>query len=96
MKVVPKPFAFEWDKENSDKNFKRHKITNDEAEQVFKHEPLVSEGIKHSQTEQRLHALGKTDRERLLLVSFTIRGEKARIISAREMNKKERIIYEET
>jgi len=68
-----------------------------EAEQVFFNQPLlVLEDSKHSNQEPRFHALGKSDNKRQLHITFTLRqaGEKIRIISARDMHKKERAIYE--
>ena len=70
-----------------------------EAEQVFFNTPwLVLEDIKHSCKELRFHALGKTNKVRLLHITFTLRdaGEKIRVISARDMHRKERAIYEKT
>jgi hypothetical protein len=88
--------GFEWDKGNSDKNRIRHHVTQGECEQVFFNEPIVvSSDIKHSQAEGRWYVLGKTDGERLLFIVFTIRKNKVRVISARDVNKKEREIYHE-
>lgn len=95
MKILPEPAVFEWDKGNIDKNFISHNVTNKEAEEVFNNQPLVSEDIKHSTLEKRFQALGKTDKGKLLFISFTMRNEKVRVISARDMNKKEVKIYEE-
>ena len=95
MKILPEPVVFEWDKGNINKNFIRHGVTNKETEEVFSNKPLVSEDVKHSITEKRFQALGKTDEGRLLFVSFTIRYEKVRVISARDMNKREVKMYEE-
>lgn len=96
MKILPEPVVFEWDKGNINKNFIKHNVTDKEAEEAFSSKPpLVSKDIKHSRLEKRLQALGVTDQGRLLFVSFTIRNEKVRIISARDMNKKEVKIYEE-
>ena len=70
-----------------------------EAEQVFFNEPLLLiADMKHSQGELRFHALGQTDDGRTLHITFTLRisGEKIRVISARDMHKKERAIYEQT
>jgi uncharacterized DUF497 family protein len=50
---------------------------------------------KHSENENRLYLLGRTDQDRLLFVVFTIRKNLIRVISARDMNKKEREIYNE-
>ena len=68
-----------------------------EAEQVFFNTPLFLEDFAHSQKELRLHALGKTDEERMLHMMFTLRqsGMLIRVISARDMHRKERTIYEQ-
>lgn len=86
--------SFQWDEGNAGKNWLRHKVSPSECEQIFFNLPLVpSEDKKHSQEEERYYALGKTDMGRLLFIVFTIRGKNIRIISARDMNKKERRIY---
>lgn len=96
---VSKIEGFDWDKGNIDKNLKKHAVTNEEGEEVFSNEPFISKDIKHSQKEQRLEALGKTNQGRLLFVSFTVRNVdqklKIRIISCRDMNKKEEVKYYE-
>jgi uncharacterized protein len=89
--------GFEWDEGNSRKNEEKHGVSQSEAEQIFFNEPLlVLEDGKHSQREVRYHALGKTDDRRLLHVTYTLRGSGTliRIISARDMHRKERAIYE--
>jgi len=87
--------GFEWDKGNEQKNVK-HGVTPAEAEQVFLNEPLVVlDDPKHSVTEQRFHALGQTGEGRLLHITFTIRTTMIRVISARNMHRKERAIYEQ-
>ncbi|MGB5520427.1 MAG: BrnT family toxin [Gammaproteobacteria bacterium] len=88
--------GFDWDEGNTRKN-EKHNVSMAETEQVFFNEPLlVLEDSKHSNQEPRFHALGKSDEKRLLHITFTLRqaGEKIRIISARDMHKKEREIYE--
>ena len=88
--------GFDWDEGNARKN-KKHNVCMAESEQVFFNEPLlVLEDSKHSNQEPRFHALGKSDNKRQLHITFTLRhaGEKIRIISARDMHKKERAIYE--
>ena len=96
MKLLPGPFQFDWDRGNINKNIAKHKINNEEAEEVFVNQPIVLlKDKKHSQTEPRLMVLGKTDNQRLLSVIFTQRGEKIRIISARPMGRKERRLYEQ-
>ncbi|BCB26263.1 hypothetical protein SKTS_11490 [Sulfurimicrobium lacus] len=90
--------GFDWDDGNARKNDK-HDVSTAEAEQIFFNDPLLllADG-KHSQGESRFHALGKTDEGRTLHITFTLRkaGEKIRVISARDMHRKERKIYEQT
>jgi uncharacterized DUF497 family protein len=87
--------GFEWDTGNEQKNVK-HGVTPADAEQVFLNEPLVVlDDLKHSDTEPRYHALGQTTAGRLLHITFTIRTSKIRVISARDMHRKERSIYEQ-
>lgn len=96
IKVLPKAVFFEWDKGNIDKNLKRHAVSNQEVEEVFFDRYIkIFENIKHSQKEKRFTALGVTDKNRKLYLSFTIRNQKIRIISARDQSKKERRLYEE-
>lgn len=87
--------GFDWDDGNRRKN-QRHGVSHEEAEQVFLNQPLVvSSDSKHSQTEPRYHALGRTQTGRRLHVTFTLRGAGTliRVISAREMSRKERALY---
>ena len=89
--------GFDWDKGNARKN-EKHGVAMAEAEQVFFNAPLLLlEDALHSQSERRLHALGKTDEGRALHIAFTLRqaGLLIRIISARDMHQKERVIYEQ-
>jgi len=88
--------GFLWDKGNFEKNRLKHKVLNSECEQVFFNEPLiVADDLKHSQKEKRWYVLGRTDLNRKLFIVFTIRNKLIRIISARDMTKKERKIYNE-
>lgn len=88
--------GFEWDKGNSGKNWIRHQVMKGECEQVFFNEPIiVLNDVTHSLIENRWFLLGKTDTGRLLFIVFTIRGNAIRVISARDMNKKERKNYYE-
>lgn len=89
--------GFDWDAGNALKN-EKHGVTPSEAEQVFfDRRLLVVPDPRHSESEPRFHALGKTLGERKLHVTFTLRsgGTKVRIISARDMHRKERAIYDE-
>ncbi|MCZ2112959.1 MAG: BrnT family toxin, partial [Anaerolineae bacterium] len=88
--------GFDWDEGNQDKNWLKHQVSNGECEEVFFNVPLlVADDDKHSQIEQRYFALGKTNDGRTLFISFVIRTSKIRVISARDMNRKERRIYAE-
>ena len=87
--------GFDWDKGNEQKNVK-HGVTPSETEQVFLNDPLVVlDDLKHSDNELRFHALGQTGEGRLLHITFTIRTTMIRVISARDMHRKERAIYEQ-
>lgn len=94
---VSKMSGFDWDDGNARKN-EKHGVSTAEAEQVFFNAPLLMlEDIAHSQQEVRIHALGKTDEGRTLHITFTLRqaGSLIRVISARDMHRKERAIYEQ-
>jgi uncharacterized DUF497 family protein len=67
-----------------------------EAEEVLLGEPLCQVDLQHSDDEQRYVALGVAEDGRRLFVSFTVRRDRIRIISARPMSRKERRIYEKT
>lgn len=91
--------GFDWGHGNTHKIVSKHKVIPSEAEQIFFNEPLLLLGdLKHSQDEPRFHALGITDDRRLLHVTFTLRAQNTliRIISARDMHRKERKVYEQT
>lgn len=86
---------FEWDQGNQKKSVKKHNVTNSESEEVFFNQPLLLfPDIDHSNQENRYYVLGSTNRGRLLFAAFTIRKNRIRIISVRDMNKKEKQIYE--
>ncbi len=90
--------GFEWDAGNARKSVDKHDVSQSEAEQAFFNAPLlllVDE--KHSKQEVRYHALGKTDAARALHIAFTLRSGDTliRVISARDMHKKERAVYEQ-
>lgn len=89
--------GFDWDPGNARKN-DRHGVAMSESEQVFFNSPLLVLGDdKHSNTEPRHHALGRTEGGRLLHLTFTLRqsGTLIRVISARAMHRKERAIHEQ-
>jgi uncharacterized DUF497 family protein len=89
--------GFDWDAGNTRKNDK-HGVSMAEAEQVFFNVPLLAiADRRHSEKEPRFHALGQADSGRLLHLTFTLRdaGRKIRVISARDMHRKERAVYEQ-
>ena len=93
------PFAnctgFDWDEANAAKNWEKHRVTPEEAEEVFFLDPFVLRSDpSHSQREKRYWALGKTSHDRRLLIVFTIRKKRIRIISARDMSRREIKEYE--
>lgn len=87
--------GFQWDEGNADKNWIKHRVSRTECEEVFFNEPLlVTSDIGHYGVEPMFYALGQTDTGRLLFIVFTIRGELVRVISARDMSKREKKEYE--
>ncbi|OIN98844.1 hypothetical protein COY52_05795 [Candidatus Desantisbacteria bacterium CG_4_10_14_0_8_um_filter_48_22] len=95
MKLIPEPVNFDWDKGNLAKNWDKHRVTNLECEEIFYNDPLVVKARIEGYTEERFYAIGKTGRDRFLFVVFIVRAGKVRIISARDANKKEKVIYNE-
>ena len=88
--------GFDWDENNFYKNIGKHNVFAAEAEQLFFNHPLVvKRDLKHSRIEERFYALGRTNHDRLLFIVFTIRSDKIRVISAREMTKREARVYED-
>jgi uncharacterized DUF497 family protein len=90
--------GFDWDEGNSRKSAEKHHVSQAEAEAVFFGDPLVVvPDPRPSQAEPRFHALGKTADGRMLHVVFTLRRQETliRVISARDMHRKERMIYAE-
>jgi len=86
--------GFDWDDGNSGKNWQRHHVTDGECEQVFFNQPrAATPDDEHSNDENRILVLGRTDSARKLFVVCTIRGDLIRVISASGMTKKEREVY---
>jgi len=91
---APEFEGFDWSGGNADKNWKRHGVAPAEAEQVFFNSPLLwGNDPTHSGTERRFYALGQTDEGRALFIAFTMRGRRLRVVSARDMSRKERKAY---
>ena len=89
--------GFDWDDGNARKNDK-HGVGQAQAEEIFFNQPLLMlDDLLHREQEARYHALGKTLDGRLLHVTFTLRGGGTliRVISARDMHRKERSVYEQ-
>jgi uncharacterized protein len=90
--------GFDWDQGNERKSVEKHAVSQSEAEEAFLNRPIMAmPDHRHSGTEVRFHLLGVTNHNRRLHIAFTLRGDGAliRVISARDMNQKERRAYEE-
>ncbi|HEX9459126.1 MAG TPA: BrnT family toxin [Thermoanaerobaculia bacterium] len=87
---------FDWDAEKERRNFRKHRVTFAEAQTVFD-DPVahIEDDPDHSVGEQRELVIGYSREWRLLVVSFVERGEILRIISARQVDARERKRYEE-
>lgn len=95
-KVLDDCSGFDWDDGNSDKNWVTHGVACGEAEEVFFNVPLVlAPDMAHSEAEDRYYGLGVTNGGRPLFVVFTTRGDLIRVISARDMSRRERRTYEQ-
>jgi uncharacterized DUF497 family protein len=91
--------GFDWDAGNARKSADKHGVTQSEAEQAFFNQPLlILDDDRHSFAEARFHALGRTDEDRRLQITFTLRRKATliRIISARAMSARERSAYEKS
>jgi hypothetical protein len=88
--------GFDWDEWNADKIWEKHQVSRSECEQVFFNEPFVVGGdVEHSTQEARYFVLGKTDKGRQLFLVFTLRGDLIRVVTARDMSRRERRIYQD-
>lgn len=90
------PLEFEWDSAKAERNLKQHGVSFEEATTVFR-DPLsiTIADPDHGQSENRFIDLGVSYRGRLIVVCYTEREEKIRIISARRATRAERKNYEE-
>jgi uncharacterized protein len=87
--------GFDWDNGNKSKSLIKHTVTIEEAEQVFMDQlAMFFEDREHSDIELRFKVLGVTRQDRLLTVAFTIRNNKIRVVSARDMQRNERLVYD--
>ncbi len=88
--------GFDWDDNNREKNWDKHGVLASECEEIFFNLPLLLQSNpSHSQKEPRYYVLGQTTAGRRLFIAFTVRGDQIRVISVRDMSKKERRIYEQ-
>jgi hypothetical protein len=91
MVMLDNPSGFLWDKGNKGNNFLKHKVTDQECEEsFFDQKKKIFRDVIHSNNEDRCILLGKTKAGRILFIVFTLRQEKVRVISARDLNRKER------
>jgi uncharacterized DUF497 family protein len=94
LQLLSQCSGFDWDEGNVEKNWITHKVSTAECEQIFFNQPLVvTDDVGHSQKEKRFYALGQTDADRLLFIVFVTRKKLIRVVSARDMNRKERTAY---
>ena len=92
--ILPYFVGFDWSGGNDEKNWIRHQVSPSEAEQVFFNQPLLTgPGSASSRPEQRFYVLGRTDSGRELFLACTMRKGLIRVISARDMSRKERKAY---
>lgn len=92
--LLASSFGFEWDAGNRSKSWLKHGVAKNECEEVFFNLPhMILPDAKHSTQETRQYLMGKTHQGRLLLLVFTIRTDKIRVISARDANRKEKEVF---
>lgn len=95
MIAFPTLAIFQWDEGNRDKNWSKHRVTNQECEETFfDNRKKIFKDQLHSGTEPRFILIGRTKQHRILFIVFTTRKENIRVISARDVNKKEQQLYE--
>jgi uncharacterized protein len=87
---------FEWDENKAAKNVLKHRVSFEEAKTIFD-DPLYVDFYDpdHSEKEERYLIIGESNRGRLLIMSYTERGDSIRLISAREVTPSEREAYEQ-
>ena len=96
MKIIENASEFQWDRGSKGKNYRKHKFADQECEEAFfDQNKKIFKDILHSNKEERYILLGRTKESRILFIVFTIRHEKIRVISARDLSKKEKKLYEE-
>ncbi len=95
-RILKEISGFEWDAGNKEKGLVKHEVNNEECEEAFfDQNKQIQKDALHSMEEERYVLVGQTKQKRLLYIVFMIRKDKIRVISARDINKKERKLYEE-
>ena len=95
-KILSKCKGFQWDEGNINKNWYLHQVTDLECEELFFNLPIIiAADSVHSKDEERFYALGRTELHRWLFIAFTVRENLIRVISARDMTKREQRKYAE-
>lgn len=88
--------AFEWDEQKAELNYRKHRVSFEEAQTVFRDPNSITIlDSEHSIEEERYIDIGLSERGRILVVVYTERQEKIRIISSRKATTKEMQIYEQ-
>src|ERR1017187_9443422 len=89
-RILKEVSGFEWDGGNRKKSLLKHDVSNEECEEAFfDNNKEIQKDVLHSTTEERYVLLGQTKKKRLLYIIFTVRKDKIRVISPRDINKKE-------
>jgi uncharacterized DUF497 family protein len=87
---------FEWDPKKAASNLRKHRVSFEEAASVLSDEyATIYEDPDHSQHERRYLSIGASKRGRLLIIAYSHKGVRIRIINARRVTKQEREMYEE-
>ena len=95
MEELSRCTGFQWDEGNAEKNWEKHRVTRFECEQLFFNKPVLAlKDEDYSRVESRYYALGQTNRNCELLIVFTVRDAQIRVISARDMSRRERRYYD--
>ena len=88
--------TFEWDADKARNNEQKHGVTFLEASEVFDDDHSSSvQDPDHSADEQRYLIFGISKQGKHLVVAYTERGDRIRLISARQMTPRERRAYEQ-
>lgn len=88
---------FEWDEKKAQLNFEKHKVSFEESVTVF-YDPLLATmpDPDNSEDEQRYITIGQAIKGRILIISYTERQNRTRIISCRKATSREKKTYEES